>query len=66
MPHNKKCGPEGWTLRQTDVKKIESAKMWLYRRLLRAKWDDKRTNKSIVEELEVKRELLSIVILSQC
>ena len=55
-------GAEGWTLRQTDVKKIESAEMWLYRRLLRVKWDDKRTNKSILEELEVKRELVSIVM----
>ena len=55
-------GAEGWTLRQTDVKKIESAEMWLYRRLLRVKWDEKRTNDSILKELKVKRELVSIVI----
>ena len=55
-------GAEGWTLRQTDVKKLESAEMWLYRRLLRVKWDDKRTNVSILEELGVHRELVSIVM----
>ena len=36
--------------------------MWLYRRLLRVKWDEKRTNDSILKELKVKRELVSIVI----
>ena len=32
--------------------------MWLYRRVLRIKWTDKRTNNSILEELSVERELL--------
>ena len=31
--------------------------MWFYRRLLRVKWTDKRTNNSILEELSVKRQL---------
>ena len=55
-------GAEGWTLRQEDIKKIESAEMWLYRRLLRIKWDDYRTNQSILDELNVNRKLVSIVI----
>ena len=54
-------GAEGWTLRQQDIKHIEAAEMWLYRRLLRVKWDDRRTNVSILEELKVKRELVGIV-----
>ena len=36
--------------------------MWLYRRLLRVKWEDKRTNVSILEEIGAKRELVSIVM----
>ena len=55
-------GAEGWTLRQQDIQKIESAEMWLYRRLLRVKWEDKRTNVSILEEIGAKRELVSIVM----
>ena len=54
-------GAEGWTLRQQDIKHIEAAEMWLYRRMLRVKWDDRRTNVSILEELKVKRELVGIV-----
>ena len=55
-------GAEGCTLRQGDVNKIEGAEMWLYRRLLRIKWDDFRTNESILNELQVNRELVSIVM----
>ena len=32
--------------------------MWFYRRLLRIKWTDKRTNESILKELSVQRQLL--------
>ena len=49
-------------LRQQDIQKIESAEMWLYRRLLRVKWDEKRTNASILKELKTKRELVSTVM----
>ena len=54
-------GAEGWTLRQQYIQKIDTAEMWLYRRLLRVKRDDKRTNDSILKELEVNRDLFSIV-----
>ena len=54
-------GSEGWTLRKTDEKKIESSEMWCYRRLLIISWKDKRTNKSILQELDKKPELLELV-----
>ena len=50
-------GSEAWTLRKAERDKIEAAEMWFYRRLLRVKWTDKRTNNSILEELSVKRQL---------
>ena len=51
-------GCEAWTCRKADENKIEAAEMWFYRRLLRVKWTDKRTNKSILEELGVSKQLL--------
>jgi len=33
--------------------------MWFYRRLLRVKWTDKRTNESVLKELGVQRLMLS-------
>ena len=41
--------------------KIEACEMWLYRRLLRVKWTDKRTNESIMNELGVTRKLIKII-----
>ena len=35
--------------------------MWFYRRLLRVKWTDKRTNESILNQLGVTRKLIQII-----
>ena len=42
---------EGWILRKSDEMKIRGAEMWFYRRLLWVSWTQKRTNRSILEEL---------------
>ena len=54
-------GCEAWTLKQDDQNRIHAVEMWLYRRLLRVSWKEKRTNDSILEELGVTRKLLSEV-----
>ena len=55
-------GAEGWTLRAEEKKKIQAAEMWCYRRLLNLSWKDKRTNKSILNELNIERELFGQVV----
>ena len=55
-------GVEGWTLRAEEKKKIQAAEMWCYRRLLNLSWKDKRTNKSILNELNIERELFGQVV----
>ena len=55
-------GAEGWTFKKEDECRIESAEMWCYRRLLRVKWNEKRTNESILQQLQVNRELPGMVI----
>ena len=54
-------GCEAWTLRKTDEAKINAAEMWFYRRLLRISYTEKRTNKSILEELNVSNNLVNII-----
>ena len=44
-------GCEAWTMRKEDERRVEAAELWFYRRLLRVKWTDKRTNESILDEL---------------
>ena len=55
-------GAEGWTLRADEKKKIQAAEMWCYRRLANVTWKEKRSNKSILEELNAERELLGLVV----
>merc|ERR1711860_448944 len=52
-------GSESWTLRCEENNKINASEMWFYRRLLRVKWTDKRTNDSILVELNTNRILLT-------
>ena len=51
-------GCEAWTLKKEEEDRLNAAEMWFYRRLLRIKWQDKRTNESILEELSTNRVLL--------
>ena len=51
-------GCEALTLHKQEEDRINAAEMWLYRRLLRISWQDKRTNESVLEELSTKRTLL--------
>ena len=40
-------GAEGWTLKKADEKRIESAELWIYCRILRVSWTEHRTDESI-------------------
>ena len=55
-------GAEGWTLKKDDERRLEAAEMWCYRRMLRISWTEKRTKKSILNELQTRRELLAQII----
>ena len=54
-------GTEGWTLKAKQIKKIHSAEMWFYRRMLRVSWREKRIDESILKELGTKRKLVNFI-----
>ncbi len=43
---------ETWTLKADDKRRIDAFEMWVWRRMLRIPWTAKRTNASIVKELD--------------
>ena len=55
-------GAESWTLRKADENRIMAAEMWFWRRMLSISWKEKRTNISILQELNTNRELLGKVV----
>ena len=42
---------------EDDERRLEASEMWCYRIILRISWTEKRTNKSILNELQTRREL---------
>ena len=52
---------EAWTLKMQDERKITPMDMWLWRRIKRMSWMEKRTDNSILQEHDIKRELLEHV-----
>ena len=55
-------GAESWTLCKADENRILAAEMWIWRRMLNINWKQKRTNVSILQELETERQLLGKVV----
>ena len=54
-------GCAAWTLIKADEKKIETAEMWFYRRLLRVKWTEKRTNQSVLKEIGSPKQMFETI-----
>ena len=50
---------ESWTIKSSDARKIEAFEMYAYRRLLRISWIERRTNQSILRELDTNMSLLN-------
>ncbi|KAF7253826.1 Peptidase M20 domain-containing protein 2 [Varanus komodoensis] len=44
-------GCESWTIRKAERKKIEAFELWCWRRLLQVPWTARRSNRSVLEEI---------------
>ena len=55
-------GADRRTRTNADEKRLESAELWIYRRMLRVSWTEHRPNQSILSELNTTRPFLGIVV----
>ncbi|KAK9403536.1 Reverse transcriptase domain-containing protein [Crotalus adamanteus] len=44
-------GCESWTIRKSERQRIETFELWCWRRLLRVPWTARRSNRSVLEEI---------------
>ena len=44
-------GCESWTIKKADHQRIDAFKLWCWRRLLRVPWTARRSNQSILKEI---------------
>ena len=45
------CGCEGWTIKKAECRRIDAFELWCWRRLLRVPWTARRSNQSILKEI---------------
>ena len=44
-------GCESWTVKKTELRRVDAFKGWCWRRLLRVPWTARRSNQSILKEI---------------
>ena len=44
-------GCESWTIKKAEFQKIDAFKLWYWRRILRIPWTARRSNQSILKEI---------------
>ena len=44
-------GFESWTIKKAECQRIDAFELWCWRRLLRVPWTTKRSNQSILKEI---------------
>ena len=45
------CGSESWTIQKAECQRIDAFELWCWRRLLRVPWTARRSNQSILKEI---------------
>ena len=47
------CGCESWTVKKAERRRINAFELWCWRRLFRVPWTAKRSNQSILKEINL-------------
>ena len=55
-------GCESWTINKADHQRIDAFKLWSWRRLLRVPWTAKRSNQSILKDINPEYSLEGLML----
>ena len=55
-------GCENWIIKKAEGQKIDAFKLWCWRRLLRLSWTARRSNQSILKEINPKYSLEGLML----
>src|SRR6218665_2305375 len=53
-------GSKTWTMRKEDINRLEAFEMWIWRRMERISWMERRTNDEIHQMVDEKRSLIRV------
>ena len=54
-------GCETWTLRKEDIKRLEAFEMWVWRRMEKVSWVDRKTNQEVLDMVGEERVLIEAI-----
>ena len=57
-----KYGCERWTIKKSECRKLDAFELWCWRRLLRVPWTSRRSNQSILKEINPEYSLAGLMI----
>ena len=57
-----KYGCESWTIKKAECQRIDAFELWCWRRLLRVPWTSRRSNQSILEEINPEYSLEGLML----
>ena len=55
-------GCESWTLRKVEIERLKAFEMWIWRRMERVSWEDKKTNEEVLLNVGTERSLVQTVM----
>ena len=53
---------EGWTIKKAESRRIDAFELWCWRRLLRVSWTARRSNPSILKEINPEYSLEGLML----
>ena len=53
---------ESWTIKKTEHRRIDAFELWCWRRLLRVPWTARRSNQSILKEINLEYSLEGLML----
>ena len=56
------CGCESWTIEKAECLRIDAFELWSWRILLRVPWTARRSNKSILKEINPEYSLEGMIL----
>ena len=56
------CGCQSWTIKKAEWRRIDAFELWCWRRLLRVPWTARRSNQSILKEINPEYSLEGLIL----
>ena len=56
------CGYETWTIKKAEHRRIDAFELWCWRRLLRVTWTARRSNQSVLKEINTEYSLEGLML----